>query len=104
MQIYLHYPSELVESNALWFTTGYLTDSDYTALYFRSQPVFGKSFSFHAPVFYLSVLLLQIFSCPENFASFSLPKFSPDTHFVSQNASRPQVRLSGQGYGPLNPQ
>ena len=25
----------------------------------------------------------------------SLPKFSPDTHFVSQNASRPQVRLSG---------
>ena len=25
---------------------------------------------------------------PENFASFSLPKFSPDTHFVSQNAIR----------------
>ena len=76
-------------SNTLWLAAGYLTDSDYTALYFRSQPVIGKSFSFSAPVFYLSVLLLQIFSCPETFASFSLPKVSPDTHFVSQNAIRP---------------
>jgi len=75
-------------SNTLWLASGYLTNPDYTALYFRSQPVFEKSFSFHTPLFYLSVLLLQIFPRPENFASFSLPKFSPDTHFVSQNAIR----------------
>lgn len=39
-------------------------------------------------LFYPSFSHLQIFSCPENFASVSLPKFSPDTHFVSQNAIR----------------
>lgn len=75
-------------SNTLWLAAEYLTNSDYTAPYFRSQPVIGKSFSFPAPLFYLSVLLPQIFPCPENFASFLLPKFSPDTHFVSQNAIR----------------
>ena len=75
-------------SNTLWLAAGYLTDFDYTAPYFRSQPVIGKSFSFPAHLFYLSVLLPQIFPCPENFASFLLPKFSPDTHFVSQNAIR----------------
>ena len=85
--IYLHHPNALTELNTLWFTTEHLTDSDYTACYFRSQPIIGKSFSFPAPVFYLSVLLLHIFPRPENFASFSLPKFSPDTHFVSQNAT-----------------
>jgi hypothetical protein len=39
--------------------------------------------------------LLQILSCPENFGTLTLPKFSPDTHFVSQNASLPTARLSG---------
>jgi len=32
-------------SNALWLAAGYLTDSDYTALYFRSQPVIRKFLS-----------------------------------------------------------